>query len=372
MRIVINRAELLRKLRVCERIIPKRGGLPGYYAITLICDEQGRVTVAAHNGREDYSSTVLSLATEHSKGAVAIPAVELIAAVHAAPGEDVSIYQGGSKPVQIRSGQATWSIDPLHADGWEPGIGIEMGNDGITEVLWEPLYDALGAVRYAASKLESRPSFMQIHAGEGRLVASDGRKVHQIALGSSVEFDVPERAVDTLREAIYADIDGAVITQDKVRVKTDSDGQIQFVFGTMSYIVTRINYAFPDIDSLALERARAQTGEVVARLADLKAAVRAANVTTEGQIELTFQHELLVVESANDHGRSRMSITIESDVPRGYSLRLSGKDFEELLSGIEPNSSGDVEFSVAGPGSDAGWVYFKSGETEAAIRPVMS
>ncbi len=368
MKIELDKAALQRRLKVVERIVPKRGGLPFQYVVNVGCVD-GLVQLWASNAREVYS-TVLPAEGNYEDGGVAIPAEQLILAVAAAPGETVTITaESGGVRSRIESGTARWNIEGMA--GVDPAeLAVEQSDtEGVMNQA--ELVRVLETVRYAASKNESRPSFMQIHVGEGRVVAADGRRVHQEGLGpagSAPTFDLPERSVDTILEALSAE--GVTGT---VSIGVSEEGTMVFNFGLMSYRVTKLNYHFPDIDSLVLERARAQQSAIVCSIDGLVTALKVAAVAcgVEGTVLLRFTHGVIEVIGQSQRGEGRMEVRA-STMRSGFELSVNVNDLFDLL-GHVTYEEGDISFTVTdSDGADPGWLYVQQGEMEAAIRPVVT
>ncbi len=373
MRVTLDKGMLQRRLKVVERIVPRRGGLPFHYAL-YIRHEAGVVTFWAANAKEGYRFTLRTEATDAEDGTIAVPAQELIKAVAAAPGGEVTLHTVGGNltSTMVRSGTARWTLEGLAGvapQDWPGGIEVvEQGEINQTE-----LQRVLEATRYAASKSESRPSFMQVHIGDGAAVAADGRRVHQESLGpvgTTPSFDLPERSVDTLLEALNAEAVGG-----QVQAAVDDDGAMSFRFAMMEYVVGRLNYEFPDIDNIVLDRARSQGGHVVCNVEALVSAIKVAVVAIEegGSIELQFTNGVIEVRGSSQRSEGRMEVRCSNaDVPSGTTLSVRAEDLLDVLGRITVDEDGDFTFTISLEANDPGWVYINEGTTEAAIRPVVT
>lgn len=373
MKITLDKEMLQRRLRVMERIIPKRGGLPFYYVVNIDASVEGFVSLSAGNGKEFYATMLSTTDEDFEDGSVAVPAQELIRAVATAPGDTVVISSDEGTVTRIESRTARWNIDSLAGvtpSSWESWNESFEHQTNKTELI-----RVLEATRYAAAKTETWPAFMQVHVGEGRVVAADGRRVHQEALGpagSMPTFNIPERAVDTLLEALNAEE-----STGQVGVSVGDDGEMTFAFGTMQYLVGRLQYDFPDIDSLVLDRARDQQGRVVCSRDQLVTAIKVAQVTIEegGYVALEFTNGVIQVSGSSQRGDGIMDVRCSNDpVPSGTALRVNAADLLEMLgkAPTDHEEDGDVVFTIANEGSDPGWVYIASGSMEAAVRPVLA
>lgn len=370
MKVTLDKGLLQRRLKVIDRIVPRRGGLPFHYVVVITVEEDGTTEIWASSHKEGYV-TRLAAVGEFEDGAAAVPAQELTRAVNAAPGDEVTITYGPAMTTtRVESGTARWMIETLAGTAPTPWPDAEAGEVGHIDEA--ELIRALQGARYAASKSESRPSFMQVHVGEGRVVAADGRRVHQESLGRVPElpvFDIPEKAVDTLLEALEAEgVPGAV------GVSVDDEGAMTFRFGTMEYVIGRLNYPFPDIDSIVLERARAQKPTVVCSRDALVSAIKVAVVAIEdgGAVMLRFTNGVIEVSGSSQRGEGRMEVRCSNpDVPV-MEIWLRAEDILEVLGRVPVEEDGDITFTMSADAGDPGWVYIQSGATEVALRPVVS
>ena len=326
--------------------------------------------MAAYNAKEGYV-TQLDALWDWEDGQLAIPAQEFLRSVAAAPATEVTITENESRGARIESGTARWNIEPL--------VGVDAMNFRIETVVdsggddpeASEMIEALEAVRYAASKTENRPSFQQVHLGDGYAVASDGRRVHKEAIphGSGANtYDIPIRAVETLLEALSADDQDGLL-----HIEVDADGEMSFTFGDSQYSVGRLAYGFPDLEAIVFRGAREQIGEVTARVSELVTAVKVASVAIDqgGHVRLNITNGVIEVEghSSRSEGRMEVQATTEN-VPSGTEMLLVADDLLELLGRIKGE---EIMFSVSTDPADQGWFYVWEGnnDMEAALRPVI-
>lgn len=368
MRAELEKAELSRRLKVVERIVPKKASLPMYYAAHMdVSDGVAMFTVA--NTKEVYTFGLDAAGWDG--GSAMVPAAELVKAVQAAPSDKVWIIDEGGTVIEVRSGTARWSIDKLQTPLAEIGEFPTEAEGGTMS--GAELYRLLDHVRYAASKSENRPSFMQVHVTEDGAIASDGRRVHSegISGASSVPtFDVPERAVDTLSEALSAEgIEGT----SEVLVSVSADGDMFFAYGGMQYTVGRLNYPYPNIEEIVLHGAREQSGQVIVSISALVTAIKVASVAIAdgGSVTLRFTQGVIEVVGSGDRTEGRMEVRAGTlNIPSGHEVNVIASDLLELLGKVE-SEDGDVSFSVGVSETDPGWVYVNTEGAEAAIRPVV-
>jgi hypothetical protein len=150
----------------------------------------------------------------------------------------------------------------------------------------------------------------------------------------------------------------------------------------MRYRVGRLNYPFPDINSIVLERARAQKGVVTASLGDLVTAVKVAGVAVEdgGAVQLAFTNGVIEVSGHSQRSEGRMEVRASTSKEitdwgknKRAVLSVRADDFLEALGRVVTAEDGRFQFTVMAVEGDPGWVYISSpgGSMEAAIRPVV-
>ncbi len=375
MNILLRKADLARRLRVAERVIPRKGGLPMHHAMNISCGPEGLVEMWVGNGKEAYAFLIEQIGSTWEDGSAAIPAAELIRAVLAAPDAEVGIevpMDGGT--ARITSGTARWSIEELTGVSYGYWVG-DFGVESAGTLHGGELVRLLENTRYAASKSENRPSFMQVHVDKQRVIASDGRRVHSESakMGADVPtFNIPERNVDTILEALSAEqTDG----EHMVYVDVHESGQMTFGYRSMQYIVGRLNYPFPKLDSLVLEKARAQTGEVITSVKAFVTAIKVASVAIEegGAVQMKFTNGVIEVKGVGARSRGRMEVRAGTKgIESGFTISVIAADLLEMLGRVN-NADGDVVFTVGSDADDPGWVYVCTEDgMEAAIRPVVA
>ncbi len=371
MKVTLEREALSRRLRVCDRIVPSKGNVPFFYAIQFETDGDGVVTIWAGNGREAYGTQLMS-GQDSRAGSAAIPALELVKAVAAAPGETVVIDVGPSGKATVTSGGAEWHIEAL-AEVEPTAWAGDFTRDDFGEVASEELVRVLEGARYAASKTDTHPAFRQVHVGEGRVIAADGRRVHQEVLEqrSMPAFDLPETAVDTLLEALAGEGTSNELSE-WLGVAVDEEGEMTFGLGTMQYAIGKLAYPFPEIDALVLDRAREQKAAVTVNLEDLVTALKVASVVIEpGQaVELEFKTGTVGVSGVTQRSDGRMDVSADVNVRAGQTVNVVADDLLEMLGKVGVADDKMITFTV-GSDADPGWVYVSADGTEAAVRPVV-
>ncbi len=365
MRFTVLKSKLARRLAVVERIIPKKGGLPGHQVVSLRASAS-RLVLSVSGMKEQYRAAfdVLSVQT---RGQMAIPAHELIRIVQVAPTGEITI-DDSEQTIQVTSGAASWNITPLaEGDYVAADMVLPDESDSIDSL---ELNKALGDIRYAASTTDARPSLRQIRFGRERAVAADGRRLHQIPIEFGGEFSIPEIAVDTLVDALRAEGQNGIMSSPVKVYNTDQ--VIHFEHEGFVLSIGKLSYQFPDVDALILLRAREQEGSLVMDRRKFATAlmVAAVSVGDVGHIEMSLQSgNTLRIKGTSTASQGTMHVELDDD--SGMSGFVMVLPVETLLQAVVRLESDQITARVALPGqSDPGWFYVDDEGDEIAIRGV--
>ncbi len=365
MRFTVSRIGLARRLAVVERIIPKKGGLPGHHVVSVKASAED-VVLSVSAAKESYRVS-LKADSVQTRGTVAIPALELIRIVEAAPGTDITI-DDSEQTISVTSGGAVWSITPLDGGGYV-AADIVLPDKNMT-VLATHFVQALEEIRYAASRTEARPSLRQLHFSQSRAVAADGRRLHQVLFDFDGDFSLPEVTVDMLIDALKAEGSGG-IKASPVSVY-DTDQVVHFTHEGFVLSIGKLSYTFPDVDALILLRAREQAGALVMMKKDLLTALRVAEVSVgdAGNIEMVqLSDSTLQIKGTSTASRGSMLVDLLDD-PGMSDFRML-VPVESLIEAVSKLEAEWMTARVALPDqSDPGWFYVDVDGEEIAIRGV--
>ena len=370
MKVILQTEDLRKRMQVIERVLARGSQLEAYQAVYLTVNEGGDVRIIASNGREAYRFGWPVAGGTWSEGSTAIPGEEFVRAVLAAPGEEITVEaQRETLVTAISSHGAHWNLEGfagVTGDVWDAYEEFDIAPDGHSDQ--GLLIRALEVTRYAASKSEAMPSFQQVHIGEGRTIAANGRRWHQTELAGGPTVDLPEGSLDVILAALKAERHAG-----QVGIGTTLTGHTKFSLGYMDLVVSKLNYAYPDIDALAVEDARAQTVVVGVELSQMIRAIKAAGVTaTDGQLQLALVGEMLTISSTSARGGGGMAVRVRYKGPQ-RSWKLDTDDLSQLLDRVGVDTEGTFTFTLReADDGNPGWFYVCSdeGTMEAAIRPI--
>lgn len=350
MKFTVKTADWQRRMSVARRVLP-RSGQPFHQALFLAVGDDGEsVRMTASNGDQIYETTITAQVFE--AGTLAVPGEQILAASAVVPGDTITIERSGAK-TRVQSGRAEWMLDDLVGVSGDDAPAFPAADDDsrAAQVPVLTLVDALGQVQYAASKAISRPSFMQVHVGEGRVVAADGVRLHQTGFPeTAAAFNIPVGVVDVLSEALGHEDDEVEVD---VRLL---EGAVLFAAGNTRFGAGTLTYEFPDVDSLILERARAQQGRVTVDRTSLVAALRVAGVASDDglvTIMIGDQDGSMLVEAANQRAAGRMQLDVEVEASRHWRGSVPAQLLEDLL-GRFPGP--EITFWFSTEGKD-GYLY---------------
>ncbi len=372
MKITFHKEDLRKRVQVIERILSRSSNLEAYQAVYLRVQDNEDFSIIAFNGREAYRFgwSQERIDGDWSPGSAVIPGKEFVRVVLAAPGETIEIEsERESLSTMIHSTGAHWTLEGfagVTTAQWDKYEEFDVAPDGHSDK--GLLMRALEVTRYAASKSEAMPSFQQLHVGEGRAVAANGRRWHQASLLGGPTVDLPEGSLDVILLALKAEASSA-----PVEVGTTLNGASTFTLGYMNLVVSKLNYAYPDIDALAIEEARLQTIEVRVMLDKMIMAIHAAGATAAtGQLLLALAGGMLTVSSTSVRGGGGMAIPVTYTGER-RKFRLDAEDLAQLLDRVGVDEDGSFVFTLREQDDgNPGWFYVSSdeGSMEAAIRPI--
>lgn len=365
MRFTVRRSKLIRRLGVVERIIPKKGGLPGHHVVSIKASAS-RLVLSVSGQKEQYRTT-FDAASVQTRGQVAIPAAELIRIVEAAPDMTLTI-DDSEQTISVTSGAAIWQITPLAGAGYlAADMVLPERSSSITAT---ELFAALTDIRYAASTTDARPSLRQIYFGSERAVAADGRRLHLIPTEFDGEFSIPEGVVDILLDALRAEGPAGGIISSPVKVY-NTDQVVYFEHEGFVLGIGKLSYQFPDVEALILTKARSQKGSLTMRREPFMTALRVAAVSVGdvGHIEMRQTGNVLRITGTSTASQAMMHVELLDDPGmEDFEMVLP---VEALLQAVAKLVSDRVTARVVLPGeSDPGWFYVDEEGEEIAIRGV--
>jgi DNA polymerase-3 subunit beta len=251
MKLVIERATLLRSLAHVQSVVERRNTIP-ILANVLMEAGDGSLRLTA---TDMDLAIVESVAAEIAQGgATTAPAHTLYDIVRKLPeGAQVEFAADGDlSQLRLRAGRSTFSLSCLPTADFPLGDGGEFTTE--FELSAEELRGLIDRTRFAVSTEETRYYLNGIyfHAFEGdgaktmRAVATDGHRLARVEmpLPSGAEgmpaIIVPRKAVNELRKLIDETTDPVTVSLSETRAR--------FAFDTVVLTTKLIDGTFPDYD----------------------------------------------------------------------------------------------------------------------------
>jgi DNA polymerase-3 subunit beta len=201
----------------------------------------------------------------------------------------------------IRVGRATWTLKLL--DGSDYPRLPDTEKVKFVEIDRAKFAQALASVRHAASTEAMRLALMLIDVSEGRMRAADGVRLQQVVLPKwpkALNFQLPVAAVDTLLRLLRS------TDLDRISIGQTPDHLI-FRIASDSYIATKLNAEFPDVDTMLLKPALANKHKLTVDREELESAIKRVRVTANPDtyaVVLELSNGQLVVKSQDTYGNA--------------------------------------------------------------------
>ncbi|WP_276199020.1 DNA polymerase III subunit beta [Chelatococcus sp. XZ-Ab1] len=365
MKLVIDRADLLKPLAALNRIVERRTTIP-IIANVLLRAEGGRLNLAATD--LDISAEASVPAAIGEPGALTVPAATLNDIARKLPDGcqiELSAEADGSR-LTVKAGRSRFVLQALPVDDWPDVSADDLPHQFALPA--KTLQRILAHTTFAISTEETRYYLNGIHLhadGEGRLnaVATDGHRLAHLTVplpegaGDMPPIIVPRKTVGEIARLVAdaeGDIDIAV-----------SRAKVRFVVGGITLTSKLIDGTFPDY-----QRVIPTSNDRVAVLdtATVKDAVaRVATITGENgrAVKMEFAPGVLTLSVSNaDTGEAREEIEADFEgEPLG--IGFNGKYLAEVL-GIA--AADTVRLALADPGSPC---LIKSHESADALIVLM-
>lgn len=349
MKLVIDRASLLKSLSHVQNVVERRTTIPIL----------SNVKLAAREGVLDLTATDMDLsvaakdeARVEREGMTTVAAHTLFDIVRKLPeGSEVTIEQEPSaSEVSIRAARSRFTLPALPADEF-PAMDLEQ-LDVSFEIDATALKKLIDKTRFAISTEETRYYLNGIHIhthkGEGepslRGVATDGHRLAKVEIelppsaAAMSPIIVPRKTVGEVRKLIDA-VDGTLTV-------AVSPKRIQFVVERAFLISRLIDGTFPDY-----ERVIPRANDKIANLATksfASAVDRVATISTERAraVKLSFESGRVVLSAVSaDAGRASEELDVGYD---GESIEI-GFNARYILDMLGEIDGDEVTVEMASP-----------------------
>jgi DNA polymerase III sliding clamp (beta) subunit (PCNA family) len=283
--------------------VPARPALPviGSFRIDV---SPGRLRLAATDGELTVFAETPAVDTD-STGTIYILARKLQAILAEAPEGQVTIaVSGGFASVSVvssgKGAGATWSLK-LPGTTNAPEL-LDPAELSFKAARREDFLSALKTVRHAVSADSGRPQYTQVHIAEhdGSMyaTASDSNQLSRVPVkGFPLAMDIPLAVLDDLTKLLA----GSPVEDAEVASSRD---HLVFRAGTVTLAVLRLSTAFPDMDRLMLEPARANEAELGVSKTELQAALRRVRINADGKTSAIA----LIVERGDESGHAQLTV----------------------------------------------------------------
>jgi DNA polymerase-3 subunit beta len=285
-------------------VVPSRDLVPVLKNFLIEASDKGLRVSATDLELAVVSET--SLVTVETPGRAVIPAHTLLEILRSASTKPVRV-EVTDNTATITISPTAWQIKLSDAEEFPPLPVLE--DIDFVKVSRSKFVKALRGVRYAASRETHRTNLMLIDVVDGKARASDGVRFQQVDLGVEalpVDLRLPIGAVDDLlRLLTTSEVEEFQIGQD--------DNSIVFNIGGDTFITTKLNAEFPDVDNLLLKPALGNDEVLSVGVEDLSQAIKrvrvTADVTTSGIILSLTENKLVI--SSKDKGGNRATETLD-------------------------------------------------------------
>lgn len=283
--------------------VPARPALPviGSFRIDV---EPGKLRLAATDGELSVFAETPAVDTDGA-GAIYIPARKLQAILAEAPEGQVTVtVADGMAAVSVASSGkgagATWTLK-LPGTTNAPALP-DLSDLSFKAARREDFLAALKTVRHAVCADSGRPQYTQVHIAENDgamyAMASDANQLSRVPVpGFPLAMDIPLAVLDDLTKLLAASpVEDAEVAQSR--------DHLVFRAGPVTMAVLRLSTAFPDMDRLMLEPARANEAVLGVSKAELQAAIRRVRINADASTSAIA----LIVERGDESGHAQLTV----------------------------------------------------------------
>lgn len=281
--------------RACT-VVPTRDVMPVLKCLQFHVDPQ-RLRIIATDADKTLLTSTTRIAT-HWPGVAVFPAKKLLEIVKAAEDGEVAIKVSGTVAT-VRIGRAMWTL-ALQSGADFPALP-DVGDAEFVQVDRKAFCDAVTAVRYAASRDPARANLNVIDIKDGRLTASDGSRIQQVALPQlSLSMRVPVSAIDDLMRLLkHSSTDTLHVGQ--------SASRLIFRFAGDVFMVSKEHGSFPDLEATMLRPALENKHQLWVPKAALLAAIKRVRINADPDsagIALSLGPNTVTVTTTDKYGNT--------------------------------------------------------------------
>lgn len=333
--------ELNKGLSAVIGAVPTKATLPILETI-LFESEDGRLKLTA----TDLEISIIEYieADIEEDGAVAIPARRLLETLRQLPNIPVFFDVDERKNINFRTDKGTYKLMGDDADEYPEVPSLDSGNTISTT--GSLIHKAIHKTLFAVSSDDLRPAMMgvyfQIGTDESRFVATDGHRLvkytnREIKAGESVNFIVPDKALNLIQKTISGEECDITVTTDHALFKSGN-----------TIVITRlINEQYPNYESvIPKDNDKFLTINKEQMLATVRrVSIFSSSTTRQIRLQLSSNKLTIRAEDLDLSSEAKETITCEyssDEMEIGFNAKYLG----DVLSNIDDD---EVTFEFSTP-----------------------
>jgi DNA polymerase-3 subunit beta len=324
LRFEVKKSVLQALLEKAQPVVPTKDINPVLKNFQLSAKD-GQLRVVATDTELSIISTTDLVAIQRP-GVTVFPAKKLLEIARVLEEGDVVIdAQNGE--AQIMSGNFYVTLKLQSGEDFPPMP--EVADVDFCTVNKAEFLSAIKTVKHAAAHEAVKPSMMMIDVSHGKMTACDGIRFQQVTLGESfpLSFQIPVSAVDNLMKLLSA----TDLNELKIG---DSEYQLVFKVGPDYFIANKVMANFPDMETILLRPAMANTDELNIDRQELVDALRRVRINADPEtnaVALVLGEGTLTVQ-ASDRSGNRATETVQTSWFLGArTLTVSHRFLMEML-----------------------------------------
>jgi len=310
MKIICEKAELLKGLQVIQTVVPTRSTLP-VLSNFLLQTEQETIKLSCTDLEIGVSCYIKGEIVKG--GEITIPAKKFTDIIRELPEDkDIEIKSDDNNQINIKCGKSNFNLMGLPKADYP--LLPDFPSDNNFEVKKEEFKEMLKKVSYAVSNDETRyvlnGVFLIAEKGELKMVATDGRRLSYISkenIDKKIQKTViiPSKCVNEIQRILSQEGMG-----EKLKVGV-AQNQIAFKIGSITMSSLLIEGTFPNYEQVIPKKFDLQ---VKVKTKEALSAVRQISTIANDKtssIRLSFGKGLLRFSSSQGNGSGEVEIDID-------------------------------------------------------------
>ena len=346
MKLKINRQELIEKLNVLERALPKRGyfaQLAGFHF--NVADGVGTITT---NNLDMGIQT--SIEVDGEDGEIVLDN-SLADIVEKLSGNEVSIEAGGNN-AKVMCGKTKFTLQVLDVEEF-PKPDEDYAGWAEVDFPGDSLKRLINKMAFCTSKDESKPVFKGIKFSPENVTSSDTHRLAQLDVATGADAIIPGKLMQELAKIPHQDAKAYI-----------GENRVVFFVGGYKVYLSLLNGKYPDMGNIVPEKSKTEVMTDKEQL--LQILGRAAVIAKDHNklIEVTITQGLLKVEARSDtgHVEDEMEVDVKGEEVDRIYLNLN-----YLQEGVRSTEGDNVRIDFNG---DVGPVIIKEADYINLILPI--